>query len=120
MSVNVQQEFQKLAAQIPGLNPFGPQIELVSLSHHKPTPQQWLWAHRIPLNHVTILAGAPGTGKSLLSLDLAARLSCAQPLPGTPAHRGPIGSLILSDEDTNSTIRRRLESLGADLDKIRV
>src|SRR5215207_8845739 len=34
---------------------------------------QWLWEHRIPLGKLTLLAGLAGQGKSLFTVDLAAR-----------------------------------------------
>ena len=53
-----------------------------------------------------LLDGDPGVGKSLLSLDLAARLSRGGALPdGTPSGR-PHVTLLLSDEDgTADTVR---------------
>src|SRR6185295_12976207 len=44
----------------------------------------WLWDQVIPLGSLTLIAGPPGLGKSLLSLDLAARLSTNAPLPTSP------------------------------------
>jgi AAA domain len=38
-------------------------------------PVQWLWPDRIPQGGLTVLAGEPGLGKSLLSLWLASRLA---------------------------------------------
>jgi len=35
---------------------------------------RWLWPNRIPAGKLTIIAGDPGLGKSLLTLDLAARV----------------------------------------------
>ncbi len=35
----------------------------------------WLWQGRIPLGAITLLDGDPGLGKSLLTLDLAARVT---------------------------------------------
>ncbi len=34
---------------------------------------QWLWPGRIPLGKLTLFAGDPGLGKSLATLDIAAR-----------------------------------------------
>jgi len=43
---------------------------------------RWLWEHRIPLAGITLLDGDHGTGKSLLSLSLAAHVSYGNPMPG--------------------------------------
>ncbi len=46
-----------------------------------PKPIRWLWPARIPRGKITLLIGDPGSGKSLLTLDLAARLSRGTPFP---------------------------------------
>ena len=72
-------------------------------------PVEWLWPGRIPLGMLTMLVGDPGLGKSLLTIDLAARTTRA----GAPA-------LLLSAEDSPSaTIRPRLEAAEADLELAR-
>ena len=79
---------------------------------------EWLWRNRIPLGKITILDGDPGLGKSLLTLEIAARLSRNQPLHGeSSAVDG--GTVLLSAEDgLGDTIRPRLEAAGADLERI--
>ena len=48
----------------------------------------WLWEKRIPRGELTILDGDPGLGKSLITLDLAARITTGRPMPdGTHAWR---------------------------------
>jgi hypothetical protein len=49
--------------------------EPVQASQLEVRPVQWLWPDRIPQGGLTVLAGEPGLGKSLLSLWLASRLS---------------------------------------------
>jgi hypothetical protein len=44
-------------------------------------PVHWLWPGYIPAGKLTLLDGDPGLGKSLISIDLAARLSTGRPLP---------------------------------------
>jgi hypothetical protein len=58
-----------------------PPAGLLCAADHPARPVEWLWQDRIPLGKVTLLAGDPGLGKSLLALDLAARLSRAIPFP---------------------------------------
>jgi hypothetical protein len=41
----------------------------------------WLWPGRIPIGKVTLLVGDQGLGKSLVTLDLAARVSTGAPWP---------------------------------------
>jgi len=46
-----------------------------------PRAVRWLWPGRVPLGKVTLLVGDPGRGKSLLALDMAARVSRGAPWP---------------------------------------
>lgn len=42
---------------------------------------EWLWEGRIPLGKLTVIDGDPGTGKSALTADLAARVSTGRQMP---------------------------------------
>lgn len=78
----------------------------------------WLWADRIPRGAVTILAGDPGLGKSILTCELAARVSRGQAI--TPGGSGEPGRvLMLTAEDSlGAVVRPRLELAGADLGRV--
>ena len=79
----------------------------------------WLWENRIPLDKLLILDGDPDLGKSLVVLDLCARLSTGRPFPDGRPGSGPANALVLSAEDTPSdTIVPRLHRLGADLGRV--
>lgn len=77
----------------------------------------WLWPGRIPLAKLTMLVGDPNVGKSLLTVDMAARVTRGLPFPDrpqVPVLRGQV--LILSSEDTSAdTLAPRLEAAGADM-----
>src|SRR3954471_17634161 len=91
-------------------------MRLQPVSQLTPRPVSWLWPGRLALGKLALLDGDPGLGKSLVALDLCARLSTGRPFPdGSP---GPgVGSpLILSAEDSvEDTPLPRLQVLGADL-----
>ena len=53
----------------------------VPLNEVQSAPVKWLWPGRIPLGRISLLVGDPGTGKSLVALDIAARVSSGQPWP---------------------------------------
>lgn len=38
-------------------------------------PQEWVWKHVIPEGQLTLLMGEPGVGKSMLAMDVIARLT---------------------------------------------
>ncbi len=62
----------------------------------------WLWPDRVPLGKMTLLIGDPGRGKSLVGLDMAARVTRGLPWPdacltlltaaGGCATQGPIAA----------------------------
>ncbi len=95
------------------------QLRLVRAADCDAQPVEWLWPGRIPLGKVTLLIGDPGVGKSLVALDLAARLTTNRPWPNSPSP-SPLASpsastLILnSADDLADTIRPRLDAAGAD------
>ncbi|HEV2237841.1 MAG TPA: AAA family ATPase [Ktedonobacterales bacterium] len=72
----------------------------------------WLWEGRLPLGKTVVLDGDPGLGKSLLSLDLVARVVRGLPMPdGSPGRQG--GAVILTTEDgLADTVRPRLRGAG--------
>jgi AAA domain len=90
----------------------------VLLSTVQPQRVEWLWRGRIPLGKLTILDGDPGLGKSVLTLDLAARVSRGLAMPdGTPGRQG--GVVLLTAEDgLDDTVVPRLEAAGADRSRI--
>jgi hypothetical protein len=81
---------------------------------------QWLWPGRIPLGKLTLLAGDPGLGKSLVTLDIAARVSTGRPWPDCPLVPGQVGEVILfnAEDDLGDTIAPRLDKAQADDAKV--
>jgi AAA domain len=81
----------------------------------------WLWPETIPGGKLLILDGDPDLGKSLLALDLCARLSTGRPFPDGRPGPGPANALVLSAEDNAAdTIVPRLRRLGADTGRVHV
>ncbi|NNJ27666.1 AAA family ATPase [Alienimonas chondri] len=125
-------------------DPFAPGA-WTELADVAPRPVRWLWPGLLPTGKLTVLAGDPGTGKSFLTLDWAARVSAGR---GFPAYRtesskdqeiknqdgGGDGGLVLDsleveaspqgvilfcgEDDPADTVRPRLEALGADVSRI--
>jgi hypothetical protein len=81
---------------------------------------RWLWPGRLPLGMFCGIEGDPGEGKSLLCIDIAARITTGAQLPdGTSAKPGNV--IIISGEDDEAlTLRPRLEAAGADLSRVRL
>ena len=86
-----------------------------------PKRMGWLWKGRIPLGKISVVDGDPGLGKSLITNDLAARVSRGHAMPdGTISDLiSPRGVVLISAEDDQAdTIRPRLEVAGADLTRV--
>jgi hypothetical protein len=87
------------------------------LSDIEPEKVEWLWDRRIPLGKITVLDGDPG--KSVITTDLAARLSVGRTFPdGQPCEAA--GVVIMNAEDgLADTIRPRLDAAGGDPSRVR-
>src|SRR5882762_3404919 len=83
-----------------------------------PPPIEWLWPGYLAVGSIAILDGDPGLGKSLLTLDLAARLTSGRAWPDGAASTGPAAALLLCAEDIDAVIVARLQALGAELDRV--
>jgi len=91
----------------------GGHLSTVNLSTVEPESVRWLWQGYIPLGKVTVLDGDPGLGKSLLTLDLAARVTTGRDMPdGTPGVCGAV-VVLSAEDDLADTIRPRLDAAGA-------
>ncbi|HQG04505.1 MAG TPA: bifunctional DNA primase/polymerase [Thermoleophilia bacterium] len=91
---------------------------VVRMADVAPQAVEWLWQPWIPLAKLTLLIGDPGTGKTMLALDLAARVTRGRPLPdGT---RAPLGNVVIltAEDGLADTIRPRLDAAGADVGRV--
>jgi putative DNA primase/helicase len=120
-------EIQKLADYVgskpAGFNGQRPQetsaeVQLESFHDVRAESVRWLWARRIPLGKLTIFAGDPGKGKSLITVDVAARLSRGATFPD--GARCEVGDTIFlsAEDDAADTIRPRLDAAGADVRRV--
>lgn len=133
----IRADFERLAGAAPSIAPEPAAPEpgvsvpvLLSLADVKPERVRWLWTGRIALGKVSMIVGDPGLGKSLVTLDLTARVSsgCGWPDAPTsgasdvPGARGQPGGVVLlsAEDDAADTIRPRLDAAGADVSRITV
>jgi hypothetical protein len=83
-----------------------------------PKPLRWLWPSRIPLGKLTLLIGDPGLGKSLLTADIASRVTRGRPFPdGATCESGSV-IFLSAEDDAADTIRPRLDAAGADVSRV--
>jgi putative DNA primase/helicase len=77
-----------------------------------------VWPQRIPAGKLSLLEGDPGEGKSLITIDITARITTGQPFAdGAPSEQG-IVILLSAEDDPADTIRPRLDAAGADVSRV--
>ncbi len=87
-------------------------------NNHSSVPVEWLWYPYIPAAKISVLQGDPGGGKSMLMLDIIARLTTGEPLPDGKRIK-PINVIYQCSEDgIEDTILPRLERAGADCSRV--
>ncbi len=98
----------ELVSTVPAAEGNGDGVRAIAFASIERENVQWLWPGRVPLGMLTLLVGDPGLGKSLLTVDLSAKVSRAG---------GDV--LLLSAEDhKGATIRPRLEATQAVLERV--
>lgn len=82
-------------------------------------PLNPLWPGRFYIGKLTTLAGIPDQGKSVVTCDIAARVSRGAAWPDGEGH-APLGMAIIlsAEDDPADTITPRLMAAGAALDKV--
>jgi len=80
---------------------------------------RWLWEKRIALGKLSLIAGPAGLGKSLITTDLAARVTTGGhwPIDDTACPMGSV-AFLQAEDDVADTIKPRLEAAGADVSKV--
>jgi len=76
MATIVQMELEAEPQGMPGGEPV-----LFRVGDVARRPVNWLWPGRVPSGKLTLVAGDPGLGKSLVALDIAARVTRGLPWP---------------------------------------
>ncbi|MGE0278761.1 MAG: AAA family ATPase [Nitrospiraceae bacterium] len=85
-----------------------------------PVPLVWLWRDRFPQGKLAVIAGDPGLGKSLLTIDLAARISAGLPFGDEqPSVAGNVVLIGAEDDAADTTVPRLIEA-GADMNCVYV
>ena len=84
--------------------PSGPDVQPL-LGTEEPDPMQWRVADFVPEDHLTMLVGDGGTGKSILALYLSLRICTGHPFLGMGTRKGRV--LYIDHElDRNEQLRR--------------
>jgi hypothetical protein len=103
----------------PAVQPSG-KFKLVQASTVKVSKIDWVWPGYLGRKLITNLAGDGGVGKSVLTVDIAARLSRGAGWPDGSTC-GPSNVVLLNAEDDPSTVLvPRLVAAGADLARVHI
>src|SRR5262245_4250878 len=82
------------------------------------TPIEWLWTGYLAIGCIAILDGDPDLGKSLITIDLASRLTKGQAWPDGQQVLRPESVAFLCDEDGQNVVVPRLHICGADMSRV--
>jgi len=93
-------------------------VELIRGSDVRPEAVSWLWGGWLAAGKMHILGGAPGTGKTTISMALAAKVTTGGRWPD--GSRSPIGNVVMwsGEDDPADTLVPRLAISGADLSRV--
>ena len=96
-------------------------LTLVHADRVEMKPLNPLWPGRIYIGKLTTLAGVPDQGKSLVTCDIAARVTRGMAWPDDSGI-APKGTVIFlaAEDDKADTIVPRLAAAGADLSKVKI
>ncbi len=96
-----------------------PGVQLLNAADCEPRAVSWLWNNWLPKEAITILAGAPGTGKTTIALSIAAIVSRSGVWPDQSKCGQNHNVIIWSGEDDiQATLLPRLIAMGANLRNI--
>lgn len=96
-------------------------VNAVSAASIKPVAIRWLWPGWLAKGKLHILAGAGGTGKTTLLINLIATITTGGRWPDGSRCSEPGNALIWSSEDDPAdTLVPRLAAAGADLNRVHI
>jgi putative DNA primase/helicase len=99
----------------------GRKLRVRTAAEIEPKPIEWLWPKRICRGALTIITGMPGLSKSLLTIDIAARITTGGKWPDGSGS-APRGGVILfgMEDDPERVVVPRLKAAAADLELVRI
>ena len=103
----------------PGLNGASDELVMVCVADVEMRRIEWLWFKRLASGKLTLVAGHPRLGKSLLALYVATCISRGAEWPCGEG-RAPLGDVIIlsAEDDIADTYGPRLAAMGADTKRI--
>ena len=97
------------------------ELQMIKMSEIQSQEVAWLWYPFIPSGKLTIVQGDPGDGKTMLVLNIAAKLSKGEGIDSEMKLTEPLTVIYQSAEDgLADTVKPRLEAAGANCENISV
>lgn len=94
------------------------EVRTVRMDTVEPRPVEWLWSGRIAFGKLTLLEGDPGVSKSTMSVELAARLSRGEAMPGGEPCEPCVTLFVTYEDGLEDTIAPRLLAARADCSRV--
>lgn len=106
------------ASEAESMQATGPTVKIIKASTIKPEPIRWLWEGWLARGKLHILAGAPGTGKTTISMAMAATVTTGGRWPDGSCC--PTGNVLIwsGEDDPQDTLVPRLLAAGANSDRV--
>ncbi|MGH8597491.1 MAG: AAA family ATPase [Gammaproteobacteria bacterium] len=118
--VDIQRLVDRAARFIPD-EPEVTGVSLVCATDIRVEPIRWIWPGWLAGSKLHVLAGPPGSGKTTIALDLAAKVTNGGMWPDGARCERTGQVLVWSAEDSASdTLVPRLRAAGADLTRVRI
>lgn len=97
---------------------YASRVELVRGCDITPEAIEWIWPGWLAAGKMHVLGGAPGTGKTTISMALAATVTCGGRWPD--GNRSIAGNVVIwsGEDDPADTLIPRLLLSGADLSRV--
>ena len=104
--------------QEPPAGEYASTVELLRASEITPEPVTWLWSGWLAAGKMHVLGGAPGTGKTTISMALAATVTTGGRWPD--GSKSLAGNVVIwsGEDDPADTLIPRLSLSGADLSRV--
>lgn len=94
-------------------------LNLTQAIHYQESAINWIWPKYLVRGKLHILGGQPGTAKTTIALDIAARITNGELFPDGTGLKSPGYVVIWSDEDSiEDVLKPRLMAANADLERI--
>ena len=109
---------KRLEKKAKGQQSYEPLTQFTKFSEIEEKELHWLWQGYIPLGKITGIDGMPDQSKSVVSVDLTAKVTTGKTMPdGTEGVNGGV-VLIAIEDDANDTIKPRLKAANADMSRV--